>query len=514
MTLKPIAIIIYYLFIGVILAIKLPIDSFNILQFLNRAIAKTNETIDKSNMRMMASIEKSIDSNVKKKPQDYKSKKDSVILLEKEICSYLDSLKKLTYDIAGGPHPKDFYKPKRDNSLTIPQKIFISNGVDANKTGIDLVNRLMSFHEELINIIPNDSILSSSINSSLANFPNKKNRTEWLKNKFKYIPVAAVFPILAQLQQEAKIAAFNVLESINLKVEEKKIVYDKRVIQLAPKNTYILRGDKFEADVYLSAYSSDPGDNVSFYANGNREEIVKGVASFEMKLNKLGMHSLESQAKITNEITKEIKTTEAVYKFEVVEHAVSATPTLSNILYIGIDNPIHIISPGIKPNKIKVSVSNSEGAIVSKKGNGDYIVKIIRETKEDELCSITATGQGFSDKQEYKVRYLPDPEAKAGSYKSGNISANKFRSIKKLNAPIEDLPLDLSCKVLGFSVTRITAKGEMERHENVGSTYNVNTSQVSRKAKTGDVYLFQDIKAKCPGDINERTLNPLVLNIK
>lgn len=78
--------------------------------------------------------------------------------------------------------------------------------------------------------------------------------------------VAAVFPMLTKIQADAKTSTAAILNYINKKVAGEDLKFDNFKVAIAPG--YVVKGDKFEADVYLAAYSSNPGQGVSINVNG------------------------------------------------------------------------------------------------------------------------------------------------------------------------------------------------------------------------------------------------------
>lgn len=54
----------------------------------------------------------------------------------------------------------------------------------------------------------------------------------------------------------------------------------------------------------------------------------------------------------------------------------------------------------------------------------------------------------------------------------------------------------------------------LSREVNDGPRYNSKCMGLVNQAKPGDVYYFEDVKARCPGDQAGRPINPLVFSIK
>ena len=49
---------------------------------------------------------------------------------------------------------------------------------------------------------------------------------------------------------------------------------------------------------------------------------------------------------------------------------------------------------------------------------------------------------------------------------------------------------------------------------NAGARYNAKSKELINKAKPGDIYYYDNVKAKCPGDPAGRKINSMVFKIK
>ena len=77
-------------------------------------------------------------------------------------------------------------------------------------------------------------------------------------------------------------------------------------------------GEKFEVDVYLTSYSSNPGPYVKFFVNNHEVEIKDGVAHFETTEKAIGKKTVRAEASIQNPLTGQITTIIGEFEYEVL----------------------------------------------------------------------------------------------------------------------------------------------------------------------------------------------------
>ena len=184
-----------------------------------------------------------------------------------------------------------------------------------------------------------------------------------------------------------------------------------------------------------------------------------------------------------------------------------------NVFYIGVDNPIKITVPNVNPKLVKVTISGGGSTIKYVRGS-EYAVRVTRPTKVDEPCVVSISGEGFNTTKEFQVKRIPDPVAKLYNSLGGSIGAGQFVGQVGIDAVVERFAYDVKCEIMGFILTRVAKKQEDAQSVNRGSTYTEKTRLLIDKAKPGDLYTFDKIKARCPGDVAGRSINSMFFKIK
>jgi hypothetical protein len=89
-------------------------------------------------------------------------------------------------------------------------------------------------------------------------------------------------------------------------------------IAIMAKNMSIIEGEKFEAELYLSAYSSNPGAGVVFTVNNQNLPIKEGVARYIKIEPNTGIKTIHAQASVRNPATGEVSKVQNDFQYHVL----------------------------------------------------------------------------------------------------------------------------------------------------------------------------------------------------
>lgn len=182
-----------------------------------------------------------------------------------------------------------------------------------------------------------------------------------------------------------------------------------------------------------------------------------------------------------------------------------------NIIYIGIENPMSILTKGMNTDKIVVS---ARGGGVVLKQNDDYHYSATATTPGEVLFTVTGEG-GFSQNFSFRVKRIPDPEIRLGNLPRRNkISPGLFREQTMLTAICPNVPPAISFKVVSFDVAKKSAGKVVDVLSNNGPLFNDEIRRLMAKAKPGDTFVFENVKAKFDGEQVSRACGDVELQIK
>lgn len=184
-----------------------------------------------------------------------------------------------------------------------------------------------------------------------------------------------------------------------------------------------------------------------------------------------------------------------------------------NVFYIGVDNPLRIAVAGYPTNEIQASLKG-EGSITG--SNGDYIVRVTQPGEVEVVIKHQVGDKiDFIVVNKYRVKRIPDPTPKLdGEYPSKQVLADLMLQTKGISPILENFDFEVECEIVGFEATYLPKGEDPTSRVNSGGTWNSGVLELIKKAKPGDAYFFDDIRVKCPGDVEPRNLGGLAFKIK
>ncbi len=126
---------------------------------------------------------------------------------------------------------------------------------------------------------------------------------------------------------------------------------------------------------------------------------------------------------------------------------------------------------------------------------------------------MTANGQNLGS-FDFRVKRIPDPVAKVGGERGGSIASNSFKAQRGLYAELENFDFDAKCSIAGFELVYVPKRADAVPSVNRGGNYNGTSKTLVERAKPGDVYYYNNIKASCPGDDVTRNLGSMAFQIQ
>lgn len=90
----------------------------------------------------------------------------------------------------------------------------------------------------------------------------------------------------------------------------------------------------------------------------------------------------------------------------------------------------------------------------------------------------------------------------------------EFKAQGGVGAFLDNFDFDANCAIQGYNLVYVAKRQDPVEVINGGARYNDKSKRLVQRAKPGDIYYFDNVKAKCPGDIAGRTINSMVFNIK
>lgn len=185
--------------------------------------------------------------------------------------------------------------------------------------------------------------------------------------------------------------------------------------------------------------------------------------------------------------------------------------TNMNVLYIGVDNPIDIITTGIAANELKLSIVGGSAM----RGNQGWSVQV-REPGNI-MLKVSHPEEGDF---EFPFEARPVPTPWVSLYEEGAVvDMNLISGMKKINfmkaqkglmTTIENFDYECKCQVESYDFHYIPRGGKKVKLQGKGNTFTEEIKNViDTKLKAGDALAFQNMQVRCPGDQESRRTNGL-----
>lgn len=506
-----------YLVLTALLALNVSAEVMNAFISLDKGLKNTNAIVDTNNSQILANIQKQADAYKNEQNEKFRSKAIRTEKITKDFVDYVQGVWDDLFEAAGGPSEKDPSMPKRIKDKDVTTRMFVL-GDDGDPTnqdavGFELERRIRLTRDSFMAIVENDPAVMANIPLNVEeDWKNSKDKQNWADWKFRQMPVAAVFPLLTKIQADAKASSSAVLNYLFKKVTGEEIKFDAFEPVISAQKGYVIKGEKYQADVFLSAYSTSASGNTRILVNGGSLPVKEGKASYETVPTTLGTKQYNVEIQVTNPLTNEVKSYKKTFEYEVGERSVTVSAEKMNVFYIGVDNPLAVSAAGVSSNDLQVSI-NGGGGTLKRVGNSQFVVNVTEPTDDCRIV-VNAPTAGLRDSKLFRVKRIPDPVARLGNKEDGSMGNGEFKAQQGVIAWLDNFDFDAKCLIQSFTIVRVPKREDPIEADNQGGGYNDKAARLVNMARPGDTYYFRDVKARCPGDKAGRKINSMVFQIR
>lgn len=320
--------------------------------------------------------------------------------------------------------------------------------------------------------------------------PSTKTSQTWANYNFgEGKPLTSTITLLSKFQNDTKNAEAYVINKLYQETTGGGVVDSYRAVAVA-KSSYILAGQTYEADVFLTAGSSSIP--ITATVNGSALPNVQGVAKYKSGGTKEGVYKWTGTVSFKDPTTGEIKsfTTDPI-EYQVAKPSAVVSPDKMNVFYKGVSNPVSVSAPGIAKEKLKVSISN--GSISG--SNGNYTVKVSGGSE----ATVTVSAEVEKGKSQvlgatkFRIKEVPDPIATFAEKGSGQISSATARATSRLEAELKNFDFDLKFRVVKFNLFVTRPRQDPLFYKSDEGTFSGQIKQTISTLNPGDMLSFQSI---------------------
>lgn len=491
-----------YLVLTALLALQLSSSIINAFTLLDNGLKGSNKVLDDKNKAIGAGIQATVDKrNGDALAKDVQDRAQKAKEVGEELVSYLDGIKEdfIKVKFAG----QEIYETNKETgekemAMAIRKDMYASQGYFLeNKKGTEVKNKIADARKKLLELLPDT--MRNRIESKLTLKVDDKSKSgdphsTWEARHFDHLPVAAINTVLSKFQGDARTDVSTIMEALSKMIGVKDIIMDQFAAVVSYKTpTFLLEGEKFEADIYLSSFSS-MANNI--YING--APMKGGKSSISQVASGIG--TKKGGGTITvKDPTGGSKPYPYTWQYEVGTLGGSVSLDKMNVFYIGVDNPVTIAVSGAKKSEVQASLS---GGNMSPNGEGKYTVRV--SAPGEARMTVTAKGKTVMSPT-FRIKRIPDPIGTISpTYKPGGIQSGTFKAQGGIIALLEGFDFECKFNVLSYEVTFAQKRQDLVTAQNSGARFAGPVAAMQQKCKPGDIFYFDNLRVQgCDGQVRK-----------
>jgi gliding motility-associated protein GldM len=542
-----------YLVLTALLALNISKDVLNAFIQINRGLVKNSANSEERADATLGLLDNWSD---KEKARPFQDKAHEMVEKADALVSYIIELKAhvLACSAKGNPDGAGFEeyiveghlvdigdkekvsKPDENQNTT---HMLIGDEPASPKNGpwsaVELREKLTAFSDDCQNLAVTDlkgnthtiveeapeakALIANTF--AFADIPNSEKGEpdeKWETALFYHSPLAAVIAHLSKIESDVILVKNTVLNFLASSINASDLKFSDVTVAVVPKQSYILKGDSFVAEIYLAAYNKasktkvymggEVGDGAKpeVFDYSGKEAIMSGTdgkCKFKINESALGSHSHKGVIVYQDADGSDKAIPFIIPPFTVGEAALVVSPTAMMVFYERVENPVEISVPGVDASQLSVSMS---GGSISQKGGGNYMVMPTNGSREATInVSAVINGKQVSmPEKQFKIKKLPDPTPsfQGKNHMTTTISRGDATAASAVFASMgadfvfQGIPVSIT----GFTMTVASAgKITPEMRANGGSLSSEMKTALS-KVKTGDKIYVERIEASVAGE--------------
>ncbi len=527
-----------YLVLTALLALNVSAEVMNAFFTLDEGNKASINTVESQLEQTVSSLKNLLSDESKAKYRPIEPAVDQVRSTISSFNSYVNDLRDDLIDAAGNNdgevNDEDYIEsygkrvPKGKKNKDVTTRMLVDEG-----RGEELKAEIQGTKEELVKIYTDllkehgsdFGLKEEEIQNRIQNIGNNlpfgiddetwrdsKDKKSWADFKVRQMPLAAVLPLMSQMQSDAKSSEAALVNSMAELAGGRVVEFDAFFPVVQAEKAYVIKGEPFKAEISVGTYSTqiNPSD-IKISVNGSRLEVGEdGKAEYSTRTTSTGKKTLKMDVEVRNPLTGEVTEGEGTFEYEVGTRSATVSADKMNVFYIGVDNPVSVSAAGVSSNDLNVRATGCTIRPVNR-ASGKYVVT----ASKPGAAKIILSGGGLPRTgYDFRVKRIPDPVARLSKSSGGAMGTGTFKAQGGVGAFLDNFDFDARCTIQGFTLVYVAARQDPVEVINAGARYNAQARRLVNRAKPGDIYYFDDVKARCPGDKVGRPINSMVFKIK
>lgn len=511
-----------YLVLTALLALNVSKEIINAFVTINDSLEVTVKNLSGKNNQAYQAFDKQMQNDqAKTKPYYDRAQvvKKECENLDKYVQSLKDTLIRVTDKLEPGAKTVQLREMKAQDNYDEPTRIMCGDQQDGRgKKATELKNKIETFKKNVLTTLaPEDKArftkrLDELFNTKDPEKVSDDGKKTWEMNNFYHNPVVAVVALLSKIQSDIKNAESEIVTHLLSAINADDFKFDTLAPKVIAPSSYVIEGQEYSADIFLAAMSSTSDPEIT--VGGSSLEVSGGVGTYKVRASGVGEKKYAGLIKV-----KKPDNSYEEYKFEssyiVAKPSASVAADKMNVIYIGVPNPLTVSVPGVPDEKVKVISTGFTMTPDPKAGKGHFIGEAKGQPGEAKV-TVTADFNGKPMQMgefKFRLKRIPDPVAKIGSKKDGNITKSVLAAQPGIIPTMEGFDFDLYPKVLSFKMSRYgKGRDPIEKSAESGALTS-DMKSIIDQTRSGDKVLFEYIKVSMP-DGTTRMINPIPLTIQ
>ena len=523
-----------YLVLTALLALNVSKQMLDAFLVVNESMESTIENFSSKIEDVYTEFNKQYQLNQAKVEPNYLKAQDAKQLTD-NLVNYIDSVKYALIIRSEGHRRIESVEQAKNTPLkdlktkdkyTEPTRYFFGRSSDGTRGEAGKLKRkINAYRERMLEIMdePVESDRLGLITSGKYYDASGIVKQTWEQHNFYYTILAADITILNKLIGEIQGAQFDVASYLFSDVTAEDFKFDDIAAKVISQNSYILKGQKYEAEILVAAYDTKQTPEVYLLegvdqiteSNKSRAKLTggdNGSVKLSLDGSREGIRKYAGYVKMTN---PNGETNEYPFSGEYVVAPPSLTvaATKMNVFYIGVENPVSISVPGIAAEKIRPNIT--EGCTLSADPNStDWIVTVPRGIRTATITASADIGGKLENmgSRDFRVKRVPDPVAEVAGIKEGAMDRNTLLAANAIIPSMKDFEFDLNFVINSFTMGTII-NGDWIPKSTRGNRFTSEMAELIKNSRRGQKFFFENIQAKGP-DGTTRTLNAISLTIQ
>lgn len=486
---------IMYLVLIAMLALNVSDSVLNAFKNLNDSLGASRNNVAASVDQMFSSFEA---TKLKESPERAKPILDKAKLAREyadELNKYVEQLKADFTEKGDGIDPETGDVTKRSD-LDIAPNVMINNG-----KGKELKDKINATREKLINLLDEkDRNVSFTLGADDPKEPKLGQPKTWEGANFgDGTPLTAALTVLTKIQSDTKNAESETVKKIFGKMDQAVVTLDKFVAVAVAPSSYIIAGQPYTAEVFLTAYDSKSNPDIT--VGGSRIPTAEGRGKYTVNTSGEGVRTWTGTISYKNTDGKIETRSTAPQTYQVAKPSAVVSPDKMNVLYIGVPNPVSISAPGIGKEKLKVSMTG--GSISGSAGHYTATVSNIGTatiTVSGDLGNGKTSILGASD---FRVKRIPPPKAVFAGKSSGSTSAANIKAQDRLFAILSGFDFDAKFNITRFTMLVLKPRQDAIQKTGTSGVLSADIHSALNTVTPGTTVVFSNIIAVGPDGVQQ-----------